>query len=134
MRVAIALFGLMFVAEAGDLYGLFLTLAEPGPAADRFGITTGAEVLRSGVLLVLALVVCLGALLALCGLLLRRPALFQKSALACALGYVVYGLYQVADGALQVRSAVVMVAGLIYLVLGGIAYAMYRAVFETSRS
>ena len=37
--VAMVLFGLMFLAEAGDLYGLVLTLADPGPAADRFGIT-----------------------------------------------------------------------------------------------
>jgi len=125
------LFGLMFLAEAGDLYGLYLTLTDPVPAADRFDITVGAEVLRSTVLLILALVVCLGALLALVGLILRRPALFQKSALACALGYVVYGLYQVADGALQVGSAVVVLAGLIYVVLGGLAYAMYRSVFET---
>ena len=67
------LFGLMFLAEAGDLYGLVLALADPVPAADRFGITASAEVLRSTVLLILALVVCLGALLALVGLLARRP-------------------------------------------------------------
>ncbi|MDQ3863157.1 MAG: hypothetical protein M3317_06615 [Actinomycetota bacterium] len=127
--VAMVLFGLMFLAEAGDLYGLVLTLADPGPTADRFGISAGAEVLRSTVLLILALVVCFGALLALVGLLLRRPALFQRSALACALGYVVYGLYQVADGALQVGSAVVVLAGLIYVVLGTLAYAMYRSVY-----
>jgi hypothetical protein len=128
--VAMVLFGLMFLAEAGDLYGLFLTLADPVPTADRFGITTGAEVLRGSVLLILALVVCLGALLALVGLLLRRPVLFHRSALACALGYVVYGLYQVADGALQVGSTVLVFAGLIYVVLGGLAYAMYRSMFE----
>ena len=127
--VAMVLFGLMFLAEAGDLYGLFLTLADPVPTADRFGITAGAEVLRSAILLGLALVVCLGALLALIALLLHRGALFHWSALACALGYVVYGLYQVADGALQVGSTVVVIAGLIYIVLGGIAYAMYRSVY-----
>jgi hypothetical protein len=123
------LFGLMFLAEAGDLYGLVLTLADPMPAAERFGITAGAEVLRSTVLLILALVVCTGALFTLVGLLIRRPALFHKSALVCAIGYVVYGLYQVADGALQLGSAVVVVAGLIYVVLGGLAYAMYRSVY-----
>jgi hypothetical protein len=124
------LFGLMFLAEAGDLYGLVLTLADPGPAADRFGITAGAEVLRSTVLLILALVVFFGALLALVGLFARRPALFHTSALLCALGYLVYGLVQVADGALQLGSATVVVAGLIYVVLGGLAYAMYRTAFE----
>ena len=36
--VAIVIFGLMFLAEAGDIYGLVLTLADPEPAADRFGI------------------------------------------------------------------------------------------------
>jgi len=123
------LFGLMFLAEAGDLYGLVLTLADPGPAADRFGITAGAEVLRSTVLLILALVVFFGALLALIGLFARRPALFRASALVCAIGYLVYGLVQVADGALQLGSAIVVVAGLIYVVLGGLAYAMYRTAF-----
>ena len=127
--VAMVLFGLMVLAEAGDLYGLILTLADPMPAAERFGITAGAEVLRSTVLLILALVVCTGALFTLVGLLIRRPALFHKSALVCAIGYVVYGLYQVAHGALQLGSAVVVVAGLIYVVLGGLAYAMYRSVY-----
>ncbi len=126
--VAMALFGLMFLAEAGDIYGLLLTLADPAPAAERFGIAAEAEVLRSGVLLLLALVVALGALLALVGLLARRPMLFHRSALACALGYQVYGLFQVADGALQVRSGIVVIAGFIYVVLGGIAYAVHRSV------
>jgi hypothetical protein len=128
--VAMVLFGLMFLAEAGDIYGLVLTLADPGPAADRFGITAGAEVLRSTVLLILALVVFFGALLALVGLFARKTALFHTSALVCAIGYLVYGLVQVADGALQLGSAIVVVAGLIYVVLGGLAYAMYRTAFE----
>jgi hypothetical protein len=128
--VAMVLFGLMFLAEAGDIYSLVLTLADPGPAADRFGITAGAEVLRSTVLLILALVVFFGALLALVGLFARKPALFHTSALVCAIGYLVYGLVQVADGALQLGSAIVVVAGLIYVVLGGLAYAMYRTAFE----
>ena len=127
--VAMALFGLMFLVEAGDLYGLVLTLADPVPAADRFGITANAEVLRSAVLLILALAICFGALLALVGLLVRRLALFHASALLCAIGYLVYGLCQVADGALQLGSAVVVVAGLIYVMLGGLAYAMHRSVY-----
>jgi hypothetical protein len=128
--VAMVLFGLMFLAEAWDLYGLVLALTDPAPAADRLGITAGAEVLRSSVLLILALVVCFGAFLALVGLLLHKTTLFHRSALVCALGYVVYGLCQVADGALHLGSTVVVVAGLIYVVLGGLAYAMYRTAFE----
>ena len=127
--VAIGLFGLMFLAEAGDIYGLVLTLADPGPAADRFGIAAGTEVVRSSVLLLLALAVASGALLALAGLLANRPALFHRSALVCAIGYLLYGLYQVADGALQVGSGIVVVAGLIYFILGGLAYAVHRSVF-----
>jgi hypothetical protein len=128
--VAMVLFGLMFIAEVGDAYGLFLTLADPAPTAARFGITVGAEVLRTAILLILALMVALGALLAVVGLRARRPALFRWGALACTLGYVVYGLCQVALGALQIGSTVVVLAGLIYLVLGGLAYAMHRSVFE----
>lgn len=129
--VAMVLFGLMFLAEVVDAYGLFMMLADPTPTAERFGITVGAEVLRTAVLLILALIVALGALLAVVGLRTRRPTLFRQGALACALGYIVYGIYQVADGALQIGSTVVVVAGLIYVVLGGLAYAMHRAVFET---
>lgn len=126
--VAVTLFGLMFLAEVGDIYGLFLTLGDPARAADRFGIAVGTEVLRSTALLLLALVVAMGALLALIGLLARRPALFHRGALACALAYLVYGVYQVADGALQVGSGIVVVAGMIYVVLGSIAYAMHRSI------
>jgi hypothetical protein len=57
------------------------------------------------------------------------PVLFHRSALACTAGYLVYGLFQVADGALQVGAGIVVVAGLIYIVLGGIAYAMHRSAF-----
>lgn len=128
--VAIALFGLMVLAEVGDIYGLFLALGDPAEAADRFGIGVGTQILRSSVLLLLALVVATGALLALIGLLSRRPSLFHRGALACALGYLVYGVYQVADGALQVGSGIVVVAGLIYLVLGGIAYATHRSISQ----
>jgi hypothetical protein len=127
--VAIAIFGLMFLAEAGDIYGLVLTLADPEPSAARFGIAAGAEVIRSSVLLLCALVVAGGALLAVVGLLARMPVLFHRSALACTVGYLVYGLFQVADGALQVGAGIVVVAGLIYIVLGGIAYAMHRSAF-----
>jgi hypothetical protein len=125
--VAIAIFGLMFLAEAGDIYGLVLTLADPEPAADQFGIATGSEVMRSSVLLILALVVAGGALFAVVGLLARMPLLFHRSALTCAVGYLVYGLFQVADGVLQVGASIVVVAGLIYVILGGIAYAMHRS-------
>lgn len=117
--VAVALFGLMFLAEVGDIYGLFLTLDDPARAAHPFG---------TSVLLLLALVVAVGALLALIGLLARRPTLFHRSALACALGYLVYGIYQVADGALLVGSGIMVVAGMIYVVLGSIAYAMHRSI------
>ena len=125
--VAISIFGLMFLAEVGDIYGLLLTLADPAPAADGFGIAPATEDMRSSVLLIFALVVAGGALLAVAGLLVRRPALFHRGALACAIGYLLYGLFQVADGALQVRSGLVVVAGLIYIVLGVIAYAMHRS-------
>jgi len=124
------LFGLMFLAEVWDAYGLFLTLADPAPTAERFGISVGAEVVRTIILLILALIIALGALLAVVGLRARRPELFRQGALVCALGYVVYGLYQVAEGALQIGSVVVVIAGLIYVVLGGLAYAMHRSVFE----
>ena len=127
--VAIAIFGLMFLAELGDTYGLVLTLADPEPAASQFGIAAGTEVMRSSVLLILALVVAGGALLAVVGLLARMPVLFHRSALACAVGYLVYGLFQVADGALQVGAGIVVMAGLIYIILGGIAYAMHRSAF-----
>lgn len=117
----------MSLSEFGDAYGLILTLSNPEPVAGTFGIPVGAEVVRAGVLLVLALVVAVGALNAVIGLLGRRPTLFRAGALVCAVGYVVYGIYQIASGALQLDSVGVMVAGLAYAGLGALAYAMRRS-------
>ena len=123
--IAMILFGLMVLAEAIQAYRLLRTLADPAPVAERLGISYGAEILRAGTVLVLALVVTLGALLAVVGLLGRM--LFLAGALACALGYLLLGLYQMATGVLQLESGGVVLSGVIYLVLGALAYAMRRS-------
>jgi hypothetical protein len=125
--IAMILFGLMVLAEAIQAYRLLRTLADPAPVAERLGISYGAEILRAGTVLVLALVVTLGALLAVVGLLGRMRALFLAGALACALGYLLLGLYQMATGVLQLESGGVVLSGVIYLVLGALAYAMRRS-------
>lgn len=128
--IAVILFGLMALVEAIQAYGLIGALADPAPVAERLGISYGAEILRAGILLVLALAVTLGALLAVVGLLGRLRALFLASALACALGYLLLGLYQMTTGVLQLGSGGVVLSGVIYLVLGALAYAMRRSVAE----
>ena len=125
--IAAILFGLMVLAEAIQAYRLLHTLADPAPVAERLGISYGAEILRAGTVLVLALVVTLGALLAVVGLLGRLRASFLVGALACALGYLLLGLYQMATGVLQLESGGVVLSGVIYLVLGALAYAMRRS-------
>lgn len=125
--IAAILFGLMVLAEAIQAYRLLHTLTDPAPVAERLGISYGAEILRAGTVLVLALVVTLGALLAVVGLLGRLRALFLVGALACALGYLLLGLYQMATGVLQLESGGVVLSGVIYLVLGALAYAMRRS-------
>lgn len=128
--IAVILFGLMVLAEAFQAYRLLRTLADPAPVAERLGISYGAEILRAGILLVLALAVTLGALLAVVGLLGRLRALFLACALACALGYLLLGLYQMATGVLQLESGGAVLSGVIYLVLGALAYAMRRSAVE----
>jgi hypothetical protein len=125
--IAAILFGLMVLAEAIQAYHLLHILADPAPVAERLGISYGAEILRAGTVLVLALVVTLGALLAVVGLLGRLRAPFLVGTLACALGYLLLGLYQMATGVLQLESGGVVLSGVIYLVLGALAYAMRRS-------
>ena len=125
--IAAILFGLMVLAEAIQAYRLLHILADPAPVAERLGISYGAEILRAGSVLVLALVVTLGALLAVVGLLGRLRTPFLVGALACALGYLLLGLYQMATGVLQLESGGVVLSGVIYLVLGALAYAMRRS-------
>lgn len=117
----------MSLSEFGDAYGLILTLSNPEPVAETFGISAGAEVARAAILLVLALVIAVGALNAAIGLLGRRPDLFRAGSLACAVGYAVYGTYQIVSGALQLGSVGVVIAGLVYVGLGALAYAMRRS-------
>ncbi len=128
--IAMILFGLMLLVEAIQAYGLVRTLADPAPVAERLGISYGAEILRAVILLILALAVALGALLAVVGMLGRRSELFLVGALACAIGYLVLGSYQAASGALQLGSGGAVLSGVIYLVLGALAYAMLRSVAD----
>jgi hypothetical protein len=128
--IAVILFGLMLLVETTQAYGLVRTLADPAPVAERLGISYGAEVLRAGILLILAVTVALGALLAVIGLLGRGRTLFLAGAFACAVGYLLLGCYQAASGALQLGSGGVVLSGVIYLVLGALAYAMRLSVVE----
>ena len=128
--IAVILFGMMLLVEATQAYGLVRTLADPAPVAERLGISYGAEILRTGILLVLAVTVALGALLAVVGMLGRARELFLAGALACAVGYLLLGSYQAASGALQLGSGGVVLSGVIYLVLGALAYAMRLSVAE----
>ena len=122
--IAAVLFALMFLVEIVQASGLVRALATPVPVAERLGISTGAEILRAGILLVLALAVAVGALLAVIGLLGRLRALFLGGALACAAGYLLQGTFQVATGALHLGSGRVVLVGVIYLILAALAYAM----------
>lgn len=128
--IAAILFGLMVVAETIQAYGLIGALADPAPVAERLGISYGAEILRATILLVLAVAVALGALLAVVGLVGRLRALFLACALVCAIGYLSLGLYQMATGVLQLRSGGAVLSGVIYLALGALAYAMRLSVAE----
>ena len=128
--IAVILFGLMLLVETLQVYGLAGVLADPAPVAQRLGISPGAEVLRAGILLILALTVALGALVAVIGMLGRRSELFLSGALACTVGYSLLGLYQAASGVLQLGSGGVVLSGMIYLALAALAYAMRRSVAE----
>jgi len=128
--IAVILFGLMLLVEALHAYNLAGALVDPAPVAARLGISPGAEVLRAGILLILAVTVALGALAAVVGILGRRSELFLSGALACTVGYFLLGIYQAASGVLQLGSGGVVLSGMIYLALGALAYAMRRSMAE----
>jgi hypothetical protein len=128
--VAVLLFGLMLLVETIQAYGLVRALTDPAPIAQRLGISPGAELVRAGILLILAVTVALGALVAAVGMIGRRRELFLVAAAVCAAGYLLLGCYQVLSGTLQLGSGGVVLSGVIYLVLAALAYAMRRSVIE----
>ncbi|MGH3145978.1 MAG: hypothetical protein ACRDTR_09280 [Rubrobacter sp.] len=128
--IAVVLFGMMLLVETAQAYGLVRALLDPTPVAERLGISPAAEVIRAGILLILALTVACGAFLAVVGLVGRVRELFLAGALACAIGYLVYGLYQMVSGMLQLGSGGAVLSGVIYLALGALAYAMRRSVAD----
>lgn len=125
--VALVFFGLVALAEAGDLVGLVLTLADPTAAAAQLGITPRAETIRAIILLALALLITLNAALALAGVLLRQGLLVQFGALMTAVGLFAYGAYQVGSALLQHGQLLFAAVGLLYLALGGLALWLARA-------
>ena len=128
--VAALLFGLMLLVETIQAYGLVRALTDPTPVAQRLDISPGAEMVRAGILLILAMTVALGALLAAVGVIGKGRELFLAAAVVCAVGYLLLGCYQVLSGTLQLGSGRVVLSGVIYLVLGALAYAMRRSVIE----
>ena len=128
--VAVLLFGLMLLVETIQAYGLVRALTDPAPVAQRLGISPEAEMVRAGILLILAVTVALGALLAAVGMIGRGRELFLVAAFVCAVRYLLLGCYQVLSGTLQLGSGRVVLSGVIYLVLGALAYAMRHSVVE----
>src|SRR4051794_23404557 len=115
---ATVVFGLMALAEIGDVVGLAITLANPAPVAAQLGISVRAETVRAIILLVLGLVIALNALIATSGLLMRQPLIFSLGALSCAGVYVVYAVYQTISALAQLHSPILAIVGLVYIGLG----------------
>lgn len=125
--VALLFFGVIALAELGDLAGLVITLGDPAAAAAMLGITPRAETIRAIILLVLAVVIVLNALIALAGVLARQALLVQFGAFMAAAGLGIYGLYQIGSALLQHGQLVYAGVGVIYLVLGQLALWLARS-------
>lgn len=124
--VALVFFGLVALAELGDLLGLVITLADPTDAAAQLGITPRAETIRAIILLALALLVALNATLAFTGALLRQGLLVQFGALMTGAGLIGYGAYQIGSALLQHGQLAFAGVGLVYIALGGLALWLAR--------
>ncbi len=103
---------------SGDLAG----------AARMLGLTTAQERTRLLILIALDAVAGAGALLAVIGL-LSRTHLAAYGASLCAVGFLAYGVYQVFAALTQLSEVVrlpVIVAGLLYALLGVAAWFVGR--------
>src|SRR4051794_449009 len=123
---ATVVFGLMALAEIGDVVGLAITLANPAQVAAQHGISVRAETVRAIILLVLGLVIALNALIATAGLLMRQSLLFAMGALSCAGVLIVYGAYQLVSALAQLHSPLLAIVGLAYIGLGALAFWLGR--------
>lgn len=122
LKIALAVFALLSLAEVGDVIGLVLTLQNPGPAAAAIGISPAAQKVRAIVLLLLASQVAFGSLLAVGGLLRRRWLAFRVGALLAGVGCLIYGGFQLISAAVQLHSLAIALVGVIYAGLGWLSY------------
>lgn len=125
--LAIGLFGLLTLAEIGDLAGLIVTLGDPAPAAAQLGISPRAETIRAIILLAFALIIALNSAIALLGALLRHALMVQFGALMAGVGLVFYGLYQIGSAFFQHGQLLYAGVGAIYLALAALAFRFARS-------
>lgn len=124
---AIVFFGLVALAEIGDLVGLVITLGDPTAAAAQLGISVRAETIRAIILLALALLIVLNSVVALVGALVRNALMVQFGALMAGAGLGLYGVYQIGSALLQHGQLVFAGVGAIYVLLGFVAFWLARA-------
>ena len=117
--IAFALFSLM---ELGDFAGLVPGFSNPQRYADLIGISAQAETVRLVILSVLSLAIVFSSDLVIVGL-LRRFAWTENAARAVGAIFVLYGAYQVVSANVQLtkNQTGVMVAGLVYALIGALA-------------
>jgi hypothetical protein len=117
--IAFALFSLM---ELGDFAGLVPGFSSPQDYADRIGISPQAETVRLVILSVLSLAIVFSSDLVIVGL-LRRFVWTHIAARAVGVIFVLYGVYQIVSANVQLtkNQTGVMVAGLVYALIGALA-------------
>jgi hypothetical protein len=127
LKVATVLFALLALIEVADTIRLVLTLGNPAPVAAQLGIKPNAVYVRAIVLLLLAIQIALGSIIAVSGLVRRRWVSFRLGALVASVGCVIYGSFQLVSALLQLKSIAFAALGLAFLAVGLLAYWLARS-------
>lgn len=124
-------FALMTGVEMGDFTGLFQGLFALDQYAQASGLTTGQTLLRLIVLCLLTLGIAVASGWSLLGILQSGAYFSRASAIAAGL-MVLYGLFQMVSATFLVAKmqSMTFTAGLVYLLLGVLAFFLSRKVLQ----
>lgn len=134
LRIAVVVFALMALIELGDSIALTLMLRDRVAAAAALGTTPAIVAVHAIVLLLLAIQIVIGSLIALLGLLRQRWVNFRMGGLLAATGYVVSGGFQVLSALLLIKNSWYALAGVVYIALGVLAFWLARSPVTTTNS
>jgi hypothetical protein len=127
--ITLVLFVVFALLELSDAFGNLQILVAPQASAAALNLTIEQQVTRATILLALSALIAVASAVTALGVWQNSKLVYAW--VVVALGYIVYGLYQMASALLQSNAPGFALTEVVYLLLGAAAFSFGRQASRT---